>query len=214
MKTKVAICIPGILSKPEDSDGWTDRAVTWFHTHTKIKAEKFEYFAGPLTRRFKLGKVSRGLADLIVQYKDCEIYLLCHSNGGEVVTRTIQSLLIDHPSSRAKIKSVHLFAPANSADFAKNWFNIALISKTVEHFFVYRGHDDKALQLGRLSRRLFGWMGLGYGDLGLVGPQNVDHRYTQRVVDHPDFAEGHSGFFTESQFCATMQTVIENISAK
>jgi hypothetical protein len=39
MKPRVYILINGILNWPGESDGWTDRGVTWLNLHTEAKAE-------------------------------------------------------------------------------------------------------------------------------------------------------------------------------
>jgi esterase/lipase superfamily enzyme len=211
---KIAICVNGILVNPGDANGWTDRAVTWLHTtRDDVAAEKFEYFVGALTRRFRLNSIARNFAELLQKYgANHELHIIGHSNGGEVITRAIRHLLTESKSRvELNIKSIHLCAPANAADFAANWLNIALGLGLVKSVFVYRARKDKALMLGRVSRRLFGWLGLGYGDLGLVGPQNVDERYAARVIDIPNVVEGHTDFFTEANFENTMQRIGLNI---
>jgi hypothetical protein len=211
MSKPVVIYVNGIMHEPGSADSWVRRAASWTTRKTRFDGEVFLYEAGPVTRRFTLNKRAKELAQMIAEYSDNELHLAVHSNGGEVLTRALREIL-QRPEAypAAKIVSAHFLGPANDADFTKNWINSALIAGLVGHVHVYRATDDDALKWGRASRRLFGWIGLGYGDLGLVGPQNVEPSVVARVHDHPGVAPCHTCFFDEQHFTKTLTFVLEN----
>lgn len=195
---RVWICINGILARPGDAEGWTDRAVTWLHLRTGDQAEKFEYAAGPLTRRLRQQWRAEAIAKMCGYYLRAgyEVSFVAHSNGADLVERVL-TMPVVRP---ARIRSVHLFAPACGGTVFRDPPTAAL--------HLYGSPYDRALALAGLSRRLLGWAGLGYGDLGR---RLWEFRGRPRVHVHEDPAQGHSTWFARGlPFETTMARLLEN----
>lgn len=196
---RVFICVNGILTAPGDSEGWTDRAVTWLHTRTRFHAEKFEYACGPLTRRLRQQWRAEAIAKMCEFYfaADFDVNLVGHSNGCDLIAR-----VMDLQEDRA-FGSVHLFAAAT------DWG--ALEYANFRRLTLYVSANDRALQVARISRTLGGWAGLGYGDLGRRVPSAAVADPRVAVARRDDF--GHSDWFKRGErFETTMQllTLHEN----
>lgn len=207
---RVYIFVNGILSMPGDADGWTDRAVTWINTRTSAKGEKWEYATGPLLRRIKQQERAQKIATLIAYYERAgyEVILVGHSNGCDIIGRVL-ALRGHEPWYYAQpLRSVHLFAAAADAEP----FLAALDRQSVGRIFIYRGGRDRALQLGRFSRRVVGWAGLGYGSLGREDPDNtaaLELAYRPGVAVHQEPAYGHSDWFIRGEFFeVTMRHIV------
>lgn len=192
------ILVNGILSSPGSHSRWTDRGVTWIHQNTPHKAEKFEYWSGPLTRRLRMGKHVRALAELIQTYSGERIVLAGHSNGAEIICLALRGSLSD-------VSDIHLLSPACESDFEKNGLNAAMISSKVENVFVYTGGQDTALKWAMISKKLLSWLGLGYGTLGLTGPVNAAYASRVKWIDEPNF--GHCSWFSSNNFEYTMKRI-------
>jgi pimeloyl-ACP methyl ester carboxylesterase len=190
----VLVFINGILAAPGDSEGWTDRAVTWTHLHTDFRAEKLEYFTGALTRRLYQRERARKFARMLERYADAgfTFSLIGHSNGCDLILRIAQLLALVHP-----IRHVHLVAAAAEADAERNGLNELLCEGTVGRAQIYASRADRALGLARLTSRPLSLLGLGYGSLGLTGPANIAAAVASRVsvIDRPGF--GHSTWFAD-----------------
>lgn len=196
----VFILVNGILNLPGGSDGWCDRGVTWLHLNTASRAEKFEYAAGPLTRRLWQQQRAEAIARMVGYYcrAGFAISLVGHSNGCDIIARVIATTAADFASA-------HLFAAAaDGADF--EW----PIGINLERLFLYVSANDRALQLAALSKRLFGWAGLGYGDLGRKVPDSLGtYSRCVRVERRDDY--GHSTWFERGEkFETTMRLLLEN----
>lgn len=200
------VFINGILTLPGDSEGWTDRAVTWINTRTADKAEKWEYAAGPILRRVKQQERAEKIATLCAFYERTgyQVVLVGHSNGCDIIARVLKLRGVKPWYFTRPIRSIHLFSPAaDAADFL-----LALEAESVGRVFIYRAGQDRALALGQWSRRLLGWAGLGYGSLGLASDDDtagleLEYRPGVTVYDVPEF--GHSDWFTRGeQFERTM----------
>lgn len=192
------VAVPGILSKPGWAFGWTDQIVTWFQQPPRLwRAEKFEYFARPLTRWIRQGKRARNLAHVLYSHRHSTLHLVCHSNGGDVVCRALKELRdsqqFDPNYSEVRIGTIQFIASAAHADFEKNGLNFALRTGLVRRVAIYQGGKDEVLnKLARWSRRL-GWIvGLGYGTMGYDEPLNVhpDVRDRVTVIREPQFDHG------------------------
>lgn len=79
-------------------------------------------------------------------------------------------------------------------------------SERVGKIVVYMSPYDEVLRKAKWSKGLFGWMGLGYGYLGLVGPLNVDPAIKDRVEIH-NAPMAHSQWFSKKHFEGTMETI-------
>lgn len=203
MRTEpLVIVVNGILTMPGDARAWTDRAVTWFHAEASVvvQAEKFEYYASALTRRLWQQRHARELAALIDAYRGRRIHLVGHSNGCDIIVRALAL-------STTRIATVHLIAAACDEDFDRNGLNVALDCEQVAEVHAYTSPDDGVLRYAAApSRALFGWLGLGYGLLGLVGPRNVRRPERAPQWDRPGY--GHSTWFADENFAATLNTVL------
>ncbi|MBA4136752.1 MAG: hypothetical protein C0518_05495 [Opitutus sp.] len=186
MSQRVFIFVNGILARPGDHDGWTDRAVTWTHCRSFHRAEKWEYAASALTRRFGQQERAEKIATMMGYYERAgyEIVLVGHSNGCDIIARVL-ALRGQQPwYFKQRVRSAHLFSPAADApDFLR-----ALEERDVARLATYTAGRDQALRLGKVSRTLFGWAGLGYGTAGLAA----------RPIDDPRVLSFHEGDFSHS----------------
>lgn len=185
MKT-LWICINGIRTNPSAQDAWTDEMTSAINVRTPdgVKAEKFEYYCSALLRRWGQAKRATALAQRIALYRSVgyRIVLVGHSNGCDLIARVLLS--------GTKADSVHLIAPAaNDDDFAT-----AIAAGAVRRIHIYGSKRDEALVLASVSQRLVGILGLGYGSLGLRGPEFA-RAYPAHVRDHSNDAYGHSTWF-------------------
>lgn len=213
----VFVAINGILARPGESEGWTDRAVTWLNSRTPYKAEKFEYAAGALTRRLRQQARARKIATMLAYYEraDYEITLIGHSNGADIIARVLALRAKAPWYFKYPIHSAHLFAPA--ADWED--YRDALDRVNLLALHLYGSEADWALKFARVSRVLVGWMGLGYGSLGLKADdveyndraQRLAEGKMPRVHDHSIDSYGHSTWFRRGEiFEATMNKVWRN----
>lgn len=198
--SKVFIFVNGILNLPGDVSAWTDRAESWIEANTNYKATKMEYFTSALLRRIHQEDRVDNLKTICERYGDHKIVLVGHSNGCDVILRLIARNQLD-------FHSVHLIAGACEKDFNKNLLNNALRDGSVGKVTVYWSKRDKALKKAKLSTRLFGWLGLGYGYLGLVGPVNVDDDVSGRVESYERRFD-HSQWFSQKNFNDLMTKVV------
>jgi hypothetical protein len=192
---RVFICVNGILTWPGEADGWTDRAVTWLHTRTDFRAEKFEYACGPLSRRLRQQWRAEAIAKMCAYYfaAGYEVSLVGHSNGCDLIARVLALVA-------GEIRSVHLFAAAT------DWkaFSLALRMGRVRRAHLYVSAGDRALFFAALSRDLIGWLGLGYGSLGRDVPAAA--LANSAVTVHRNDTFGHSTWFERGErFESTMQ---------
>lgn len=199
MKDKSYLFCNGILTNPNDVNGWTDRAEAWIEKETPYNADKFEYFSGALTRRLYQNDRVEKVITIARRMTPMNLVLVGHSNGCDIIQRVVQR-------EKFKIKELHLIAAASEHDFEKNGFNKALIKGTVEQIFCYCSPKDGALQKAKLSN-IFNFLGLGYGYLGLVGPSRVAESVKDRVtciwrnIDHSDW-------FNKKYFPLTMKQIV------
>lgn len=164
-KPRVWIFVNGILNWPGAHDGWTDRAVTWTHCRHAHRAEKWEYATGALTRRLKQQDRAQKIATMLGYYERAgfETVLCGHSNGCDIIARVLALRGAESWYFQAPVRSIHLISPATDAAAIGD----ALAGGDVGRVFLYGSAQDRALQAGAWTRRLFGWARLGYGTLGL-----------------------------------------------
>lgn len=196
---RVFICVNGILNRPGDSEGWTDRAVTWLHTRTRFHAEKFEYAAFMLTRRIRQQARAEAIARMTDYYfaAGFDVNFVGHSNGCDLIARVMAL------RPQREFGHLHLFAAATE------W--TALAPSRFRHATLYVSAGDRALRLARLTRTLGGWAGLGYGDLGRIVPPEAAADPRVAVVRRDDL--DHSDWLRRGErFETTMQllTIHEN----
>ena len=182
--------VNGIRTDPEDVRGWQFRAARWIETTRVGRAGTYAYHTYAVTRWLEQETHVRRCYECLAEYVgNHNIVFVGHSNAGDLFLR----LLREYPT--LPFRAAHLIAPAADPDFERNGLNRALRRGQVDRVVVYGSEDDRALKLAGFSRRVLGWAGLGYGDLGRVGARNVgpdvEHLYK------PDFRPGydHSDWF-------------------
>lgn len=150
------VYINGILAAPGDSDGWTDRAVTWSHLHTAFRAEKLEYFTGALTRRLFQQRRAEKFARMLERYAAAgyTFSLVGHSNGCDLALRIARLL-----AGSRRIRHLHLVAAACEADWAANDLNTLLAEGTVERVQVYASTADLRQGTIELNGKLVTYIG-------------------------------------------------------
>ena len=207
----VYIYINGILTDPGAEDCWQDRAATWTNIHTAFKGDKFEYSAGPFTRRLKQQERAEKFARMVDHYLKkggWHIHLVGHSNGCDIILRVLEMVSRSQYQPRSgapPIEDVHLIAAACEADFNGNGLNFYFRGGTLKRAFIYFSHDDSQLKRARFTR-ILKFMGLGYGTLGLTGPVNhpsPDHH----VILRPRHDFDHSTWFEKPHFDSTMKMI-------
>jgi hypothetical protein len=205
MKKRIFIFVNGILNNPGSADNWTDRATVWVHKHTLHGAEKFEYFAGPITRRLFQSKHAKNLAAMIGEFTadpEIEVVLVGHSNGCDLICRALKLLPFE------TFKSIHLISPACDANFNSNGLNRSLTFDRVESIYVHVSEKDKAMKFAALTGKFLGYFQLGYGTLGLSGPLEVLPNVQERVtcIRYPEFS--HSTIFELQNFERLMASIV------
>lgn len=212
MEPHVFVAINGILTSPGDAAGWTDRAVTWLHQRfptDPIKAEKVEYFAGALTRRFRQQKRAEETARLVLSYlrRGFRVTLVAHSNGADIAARALAIISRNFAGvSPHKMISAHLVAPAAEG----NDYAAAMYSGVLKRLHLYGSKADIALHLAQASKALVGWLGLGYGTLGLEA-REFALTHPGRVFDHSNHDFGHSDWWEPGEvFEQTMESLVDN----
>lgn len=200
MGRRTYLFIPGIRQrrdhrKPGD---WADRAASWMRAQGH-EAECYEYFSTAIFRRWMGAQNKRVDACREILKGRTGVTLVGHSNGGDIICRLLKKC------PQMVFESVHLIAPAVTADFRRNGLNEALISGQVDQLFVYGSENDRALWLGGASEKVFGWMGLGYGDLGRAGPKHVAPAAACRLKPDWRNAFDHSTWFVGDHFARTMK---------
>lgn len=203
MPKRVYIFINGILTKPSDTDAWTDRAEAWIIGNTEYKATKFEYFSGAITRRlFQNARVDMVRKIVEPYLKDnYEVVLVGHSNGCDIICRLIDKY------HAVRATEIHLIAAACEHDFRKNGLALAMRTGRVGKVYCYLSHNDKSLSTAVVSSWLLSWIGLGYGYLGLVGPSNAPN--AGRTMVRWDDSKDHSDWFLRGgNFVETMHLLV------
>jgi pimeloyl-ACP methyl ester carboxylesterase len=209
-RRRVFLFINGILTRPGDAEGWTDRAVTWTHLHTEARGEKFEYAAGVLLRMLHQQARAEKFARMIAWYLNAketwEVNLVGHSNGCDIILRALRVL-----SYGAEINAIHLIAPACEGDFERNGLNGLLSAGLVQRVEVYMGEQDSAMEWARLSK-FSPFPFLRFGDLGRTGPIKtwMSRESLARVRTYSDPFYEHSTWFERgARFEETMRMVTE-----
>lgn len=197
---QLLLFINGILTRPGDQFGWTDRAEGWFLRFRDHDVDSYEYWhTAILSRLFTERRKTRDAAELVRGY--CEawptapvLHLVAHSRGCEIARR----LIVEHG---LQVRSLHLFAGAIEADFYRNGLNAALRSGQLREAYVYTSQSDGILRW--IAGASFGL----YGRLGYTGPRNVDPEVRRRVWVIQRNGFGHGDWFTPSNFRESMQHI-------
>lgn len=195
MESRPSIClyVCGILTFPGHARNWTGRAVTWTHLHTPHRAEKIEYFVGPVGRVLGQRLRARKLIRTLEFYadRDWRIILAGHSNGCDVILDALRALRPAAP----RIAALHLLSPACDEHFERNGLNS--LADRIGSVSVWIAAEDRPLVLAD------SWAGrlVGFGGLGRRGPLHATCR--PRIYRGPG---GHSHWFEDDvQFERTMR---------
>lgn len=199
----VFICINGILTDPRKDDAWTDEAVDWINRKLPdgVVGISYEYNATPLFRRWGQQERAQHIAAKASSYRRSgyRVVLIGHSNGCDLIARVIGGISVE-------VASVHLISPsADEADFER-----AIEAHTTDRIHIYGSKNDNALKFASFTRKWLGlgFIGLGYGSLGLRG-QQFAKKYPEIVVDHSRDDFGHSDWFKpRSNFLQTMKLIV------
>lgn len=195
--TRAYYFVNGILTLPGQSKNWTGKAVTGVHTRlrdTTIKAEKIEYYTGPISRMFWNKARANRLLKVNRYYDSFEKIVVAHSNGADVVLDALRL-------APFKIHTLLLISPAVTSDCGDtgNRLNTLLKEGVVERFHLWIGKKDVPLRMAKLGiGRL-----LGYGALGLIGPKNLQDPPLGRI--EPEF--GHSTWFDKDHLEDTLDRI-------
>ena len=200
MREKVFCFIPGILNNPADEHAFTDEGVRWVKKYTPYQAIKCEYFSGVIFRRlWQAARVRKLHADLLPWVKrGAAISLVGHSNGCDIIARHLKQFWI-------ALDEVHLVAGACERDCELNGINRAMECGRLERASVYCSERDGALKLARNTGAVLKFFGLGYGTLGLEGPEHVEFPERVRIINRP---RGHREWFGREHFDETMRLIV------
>lgn len=214
MKKRVYIYVPGLLCWPGNSEGWTDRAVTWTHVNTPYRAEKFEYWSGVIFRRLHQQQRAEKLVKMISFYceDDWDVVLVGHSNGGDVITRALKILYAAAPVGHGReISEVHYYAPAVCPQEGIPLLREMLRTGQIYKLMLHIGGQDRAMKLAQRTGKALKRFGLGYGALGgmptdLIAMHLGTLRY--KAVHWPTY--GHSDWFRRGKhFEDTMRGIMQ-----
>lgn len=204
--TRVYIMVPGIHSQTGDHNNWAPIYSDCINALTNSKGTEFRYFSTFATRRLKLTDHATEVRDLIMFYyaRGFEVILVAHSNGNEVCRRALSLL-----PEGFKVQALHAIAAATYKDFSQaddfqSWNTI--LSVKLNRMFVYCSDTDSALKRwAGLSKKFLGWIGLGFGQLGLRGP--VKHN-REAVTVLTGIGYDHGTWFDDEHFYRTLLHVL------
>lgn len=200
----IIICINGIRTAPGRTDAWTDEmsAALNMRTPPSVKTATFEYYTTALLRWMGQRQRAAELERRCRQYaaQGFRLVLIGHSNGCDLIARVLKA--------GVKVHSAHLFAAAaHERDFVQ-----AIADGAIERLHLYGSPNDAVLKAATVSERVLGWLSLGYGSLGLRGPQFAE-QYPQHVRDHSIPVYGHSTWFTKGTlFDKTVSMVLKHFT--
>jgi len=212
VRKRIYIFVNGILCNPGNADHWTDRAVTWIHTNTPYRAEKFEYWSNVTTRLLGQERRARTLAKMLSFYpsRDWEVVLVGHSNGCDVVARALRIIHWEEKTGQ-QFEQVHLYAPAIVPSAGIPILTDIIGAGALFKLLIHIGGLDKLLiyqeRFGRFLKRLR----IPYGAIGGMNPDKLAFLFgvtRARVVSHP--AKGHSTYFDRGRpFEETMKEIVK-----
>lgn len=203
MSGHVFIFVNGILTRPGNARGWTDRAVHWFNRHEQgVACYPFEYYSPALLRFVFQRGHARALAETIAEYRGMRLHLVGHSNGCDLIARAIALTPV-----KVQVDTVHLISAALERDFAKNHLGAALNCRQLRRVFCLCSKGDGVLKYLARPSQIFGCVGLGYGDLGYRGPALNGLNDTLSVRTTWRNGLGHGDWFDAGNFERTMETI-------
>ena len=202
----VAIVIPGIQTA-FDQNAWCRRVELWLELRCELWADSFQYRVKFFDRWLFQSRNVRRLNDKVNEIAAlsegrAKVTLICHSNGGEIACDLLR--MFPHH----KLKSVILISSACDADFRANGLNAHLRDGRVQHVHCLCSRGDLVLKyIAPASKLLFGWLGLGYGNLGYAGPRSVDPDVMRFVHVSWKNAFDHGTWFEPSNLPTTERLI-------
>lgn len=170
------------------------------YTQGEAHAEKFEYSASALLRRWGQKERAENLFWMVSSYliNGWRVVLVGHSNGCDIIARVL--------SMGARVGTVHLFAPAAfEADFEK-----AIAAGAVKRVHIYGSPNDGALLFASRTEKVLRWLHLGYGSMGLRGPAFAA-KFPGVVLDHSIPGYDHDTWFLGGPYMTgTVRLVLTN----
>lgn len=169
--------VNGILTRPSDDRAWTDRMAGSFSRVRWTIPVPYEYWSGPLTRRWTQQRHAAALVEACAAAAAAEhaatgvsvpVLLVGHSNGCDIVDRALALPWPEH----VRRAGVALVAAAAEASFTRTAWGSLYMRDTRFRVRIYCSPRDRALRVGGLTRALAPF-GLGYGTLGLTGPRDL-----------------------------------------
>lgn len=213
---RIYIFANGIRVSAETSlTTWNHRAAIWVNLHTPFKAVPFSYHTKALLRWIRQGRRAEELCRMLELCRagGFEIHLAGHSNGCDLILRALETF-------SGRIESIHLFEAAAEADCSMNGLNARISKGQLGALHCYCSRGDEALMIARISRvlawplqplRALGYR-LGYGSLGLEGPQGLlapdlleANGCKAEVVFRDSF--DHSTWFENGHFEPTLKAI-------
>jgi predicted alpha/beta hydrolase family esterase len=205
MKRFCYIIIPGILNP-------TDRHFAWFSIMAEDIMHKgyykpigieYRYKACAVFRRARQEKRALEIANIIHRWSDYKIVLVGHSNGCDLIQRALKI-------TSTPIETVHLIAGACESDITKTSFAKRLEDGSLKKLVCYYSRNDLVLKYAASLSRLFAFLGLGYGRLGLLGGRNVPEKIINKVVNLKFDKLGHSCYFNENNYKHILNLVLSD----
>ncbi len=214
--------VPGILSDADNNFAWHAAAARSVRRLSggQFDGEAFDYelelIPGvPIRWMPKMQRKVRELAEVLLEFHDCELHVAVHSNGGNMICEALRLLLKMGGSELhgLHLTSLHLIAPSCESDCRKNLLNEAVLLDLVSQVFLYQPGRDGAVRLGHAMKFLFGWAGLGHGNLSVAGFRHVADGVQGRfhTLQFPE--ANHTSLLSKTALEHTLKTILSNADA-
>jgi predicted alpha/beta hydrolase family esterase len=161
----IVYIVPGINNADSPAD-WDERAQALVQNYFGIDCERYQYHAGAITRSVNQSKRIADVSAWLIRNQGRRIICIGHSNGCELLCKAL------HNNPAVKVAELHLIAGACSSNCDRNRLNIAARRGQFLRTVCYVSSGDAVLGAAQWTSWL-NIIGLGYGDLGKVGPKNV-----------------------------------------
>lgn len=203
------LIIPGIETDATDQFHWSRRLATQIEVSTNAKAEAYQYHVKWYSRWIHQQRNVDSVVRKIKERSPTErVHLIGHSNGCDLILRALRALR--QVDGMTVVHTLHLYSGATDPDFRSNGLNDALEQNDLFEVHIYCSHDDWVLKrLAPVSRGLGHWVGLGFDNLGYVGPRGVLPSVEDDVTVHLADGFGHGTWFDEA-FDITAGYLIRN----
>lgn len=206
MSRRFYLLVNGIRSNSNDLQGWQFRGERWIDNNTPDghKASTYHYGVAAITRWIYQKRHIKRLSDIIksAAMPERDVVLVGHSNGAALICGALKEC------PELKVRSIHLFAGAEHADCDKNGLNKAAEAGQVGSVHLYGSKNDDVLKRwASLTTKLFGWAGLGYGQIGRTGPVNPGPALVKILKTDWRNDFGHSTWWNAEHFVESMRMI-------